>query len=262
MSPPVRIHPDLESLSRAAAEHFVALATEAVSKRGRFAVALSGGSTPRETYTLLASPAFAPLVPWTQVHVFWGDERCVPPDHPDSNYRMAWETLLRHLPIPRDHIHRMVGEIDPPQAAGEYEEQLRAFFAHSPEEPGLPRFDLVLLGMGRDGHTASLFPKSEALREAQRWVVAQEVEPQAAWRLTLTPIAINATRQVIFLVAGQEKAEALREVLEGSPQPERLPAQAIRPDSGHLLWLVDAGAASLLSQDPGGSNRRRDPDDV
>ena len=248
MSPTVKIHPDLESLSRAVAEHLVALANEAIAERGRFAVALSGGATPRETYALLASPAFASQVPWTQVHVFWGDERCVPPDHPDSNYRMAWETLLQHVPISRDHIHRMAGEIDPPQAAGEYEEQLRAFFAHSPEEPGLPRFDLVLLGMGRDGHTASLFPKSGALREAQRWVVAQEVEPQAAWRLTLTPIAINATRQVTFVVSGRDKSETLQRVLEGPRRPEELPAQSIQPADGQLAWLVDRAAASALER--------------
>lgn len=248
MSPPVRIHPDLKSLSRAAAEHLVALATEAVSERDRFSVALSGGATPRETYALLASPAFALLVPWTQVHIFWGDERCVPPDHPDSNYRMAWETLLRHVPIPADHIHRMRGEMDPREAARDYEKRLRALFALSPEEPDLPRFDLVLLGMGRDGHTASLFPNSQALRESKRWVVAQEVEPQAAWRLTLTPIAINAARLVTFLVSGRDKSEMLQRVLEGASRPEELPAQSIRPADSKLAWMVDRAAASALER--------------
>ncbi len=171
----------------------------------------------------------------------------MPPDHADSNYWLARETLLRHVPIPPDHIHRMRGEMDPLEAAREYEERLQRFFTIASEEPATPRFDLVLLGMGADGHTASLFPRSEALRESQRWVVAQRLEPHGAWRLTLTPIAINAARRVTFLASGQEKAWALREVLEGSPQPERLPAQAIRPSDGRLAWLVDAPAASLLA---------------
>jgi 6-phosphogluconolactonase len=244
-----RVYPDADSLARAAAEHFTNLATEAMAARGRFVVALSGGSTPRTTYALLASDEFAGRVDWPRVHVFWGDERCVPPDHSDSNYRMARETLLDHVPLPTRNVHRLPDEMEPEQAAGEYERTLRSFFAQQPrgketrDGKPIPRFDLVLLGMGEDGHTASLFPGTAALHEQTRWVVAHYVDKLSAWRVTLTPVAINAAAHVTFLVSGAGKAERLREVLDGQHQPDVLPAQIVRPTDGRLLWLADAAAA-------------------
>ncbi len=234
-------YPDATSLARAAAEHFVTLAAEAIAARGRFAVALSGGSTPYATYTLLASDDFAARVDWPRVHVFWGDERCVPPDHPESNFRLAEEALLSRVPIPPGNLHRVRGELEPEVAAQAYAAELRTFFGAP-----WPRFDLVLLGMGDDGHTASLFPGLAALHETARSVVAvtAHYQDRPAHRVTLTTPAINAARQVLFLVTGATKAETLRAVLEG---PEGLyPAQRIRPISGHLTWLMDAAAASKL----------------
>jgi 6-phosphogluconolactonase len=237
----VRMYADPASLARAAAEHFVALAAEAIAARGRFAVALPGGSTPRATYALLASDEFAALINWARVHVFWGDERCVPPDHPGSNYRMARQALLDHVPLPAGNVHRIRGEMEPGAAAQAYAAELGAFFGTP-----WPSFDLVLLGMGDDGHTASLFPGSDALQERLRPVIAVKAEYQdrPAHRVTLTAAAINAARRVLFLVAGAAKAETLQAVLEGPAR--RFPAQRIRPTSGQLTWLVDIEAASRL----------------
>jgi 6-phosphogluconolactonase len=246
-----KVYPDAVSLARAAAEYFVALAVEAMAARGRFVVALSGGSTPRATYALLAAE-FATSVDWSHVYVFWGDERCVPPDHPDSNYRMACEVLLDQVPLSARNVHRIHGEIHPEEAAADYERMLRLFFTQQPRgketgsERPIPRFDLVLLGMGEDGHTASLFPGTAVLHEGTRWVVAHYVGKLSAWRVTLTSVAINAAARVVFIVSGAGKAERLRQVLAGPYRPDILPAQLIRPDGGHLLWLVDAAAAALL----------------
>lgn len=234
---------DGAELARAAAEEFTRRAADAARARSRFSVALSGGSTPRRLYRLLADPAqpFRDRIDWSATYVFWGDERHVPPDHPDSNYRMAREALLDVVPLPAGNVHRMRGEeADAAHAARSYEEELRSFFS------GPPRFDLVLLGLGADAHTASLFPGSEAVREREHWVVAPWVEKLASWRLTLTPAVFDRAAAVIFLVQGEEKAEALRAVLEGDPDPDRYPAQAVRPESGDLLWLVDDAAASGL----------------
>jgi len=237
----VEVYPDPEALAQAVAERFVARAVEAVAARGRFAVALAGGTTPRAAYALLALPHYAARVDWARVHVFWGDERCVPPEHPDSNYRMARQALLEHVPIPLENVHRLRGELDPRQAADACERELRSFFAGGP-----PAFDLVLLGLGRDGHTASLFPGAAAPGETGRWAVAEYVEALGAWRLTLTPVLFNAAAEVIFMVSGADKAERLRQVIVGPYQPQRLPAQAIRPVQGNLRWLVDAAAAGWL----------------
>jgi 6-phosphogluconolactonase len=234
-------------LARAAAEEFTRRADDAVRARARFSVALSGGSTPRRLYRLLADSAqpFRDRIDWSATHVFWGDERHVPPDHPDSNYRMAREALLDVVPVPAGNVHRMRGEeADATRAASEHEADLRAFFSN--DFSGEPRFDLVLLGLGADAHTASLFPGSAAVRERERWVVAPWVEKLASWRLTLTPAVLNRSAAVIFLVQGEEKAEALRAVLEGEIDPDRYPAQVVRPESGDLLWLVDDAAASSL----------------
>jgi 6-phosphogluconolactonase len=250
----VEVASDPESLARAGAEHFVAFATAAIAARGRFAVALSGGETPRDMYAELARPPLLDRVDWSRVHVFWGDGRCVPPDHPDSNYRMARETLLDHVPLPAANIHRIQGEIEPEQAALEYEQELRGVFSGSPDraasgdagEP--PRFDLILLGMGEDGHTASLFPGTPALRERRRWVVAQRVEKLDAWRITLTLPVINAAADVLFLISGAKKAKALSRVLADAPpaDAEDLPARLVAPTAGRIIWLVDAAAAALL----------------
>jgi 6-phosphogluconolactonase len=218
-------------------------------------VALSGGGTPRGLHTLLADPAepFRAAVPWDRLHVFWGDERPVPPDHPDSNYRMAHDTLLRHVPVPPEHVHRIVAEDpDHARAAARYAETLaRVFAAHGRLESGWPRFDLVLLGMGGDGHTASLFPGGDALREATRPVVAAWVAKLGTHRITLTPPVLNGADAVMLLVTGSDKAAALAAVLEGPRQPDVYPSQAIRPRTGRLLWLVDAAAAARLAAPPG-----------
>jgi 6-phosphogluconolactonase len=248
----IKVYPDAWRLAHAAADHIVLLAGEAIASHGRFAVALAGGSTPKAAYALLATDEYATRVDWSRVHIFWGDERCVPPDHPDSNYRMAREALLDHVPLPAENVHRMRGELEPGQAAREYEAVLRTFFSPSGAdgeaqgETLFPSFDLILLGMGDDGHTASLFPGTVAIHEQTRWVVAQRVEKLEAWRITLTPVVINAAANVTFVVSGAGKAERLRQVLNGPRQPDVLPAQVVDPDSGRLYWLVDGSAASSL----------------
>jgi 6-phosphogluconolactonase len=243
----LRVARDASDLARRAADVFASIAEDAVRKRGRFMVALAGGDTPRALYAVLAADAQvpAPRLDWSRARVFWGDERCVPPDHPESNYRMASEALLDKVPIPAAHVHRMRGEDEDPQRAADlYASVLRAAFgAPAPE---LPRFDLVLLGLGADAHTASLFPGSSVLRETARLVAAPHVEKLAAHRLTLTPPVLNAAMHVVFLVSGRAKAGPLRDVLEQEVRPELRPAQCVRPERGELLWLVDAEAASRL----------------
>lgn len=238
---------DLADVSRYAAEEFVRLANEATGSGGRFTVALSGGSTPKALYTLLATDTFRVRIPWEKVHLFWGDERCVPPDHADSNYRMVRESLLNHAPIPKENIYRILGEdSDPGKAATSYESTLRESFGLTPTQ--LPRFDLVLLGMGDDGHTASLFPHTAALSEMQRLVVANYVEKFGTHRLTLTIPVINHAAQVVFLISGGSKAAVLKEVLEGKDDPHRLPSRLIHPVTGKLLYIIDQAAGQELSQ--------------
>jgi len=186
---------DVDELNRKAAERFITLAADAISRSGRFTVALSGGSTPKALYSLLASPAYRERIDWSRIHLFWGDERCVPPDHPESNFRMVQESLLSRIQIPSENVHRMMGEKEPEQARQEYEEHLKQFFRLPPGE--VPRFDLILLGLGEDGHTASLFPGSAALNENQRLVATIYVEKLKAQRLTLTLPVINAAAQII-----------------------------------------------------------------
>lgn len=237
------VQPDPTAVARVAAERFAALSSAARASRGQFSVALAGGSTPGDTYALLASDEFAAQVDWPCVHVFWGDERCVPPHDPDSNFRLADESLLSHVPIPAGNLHRMRGELEPQAAAQAYAAELRAFFGAP-----WPRFDLVLLGMGNDGHTASLFPGSVALQETEDAVVAltAHYQDRPACRVSLTPRAINGSRQVLFLVTGSAKAGTLKAVLEGPGG--HYPAQHIRPTAGHLTWLLDAAAASQLKR--------------
>lgn len=233
---------DAAELAREAARRFAELAEAFTNDAGRFTVALSGGSTPKAMFQLLAEKPFANSLPWRSICFFWGDERCVPPDHMDSNFRMANDTLLSKVPIPRENVFRIPAEDeDHERAAANYSETLQKFFAE--EQPGL---DLIFLGMGADGHTASLFPGTTALRVNDRIAVANYVEKFQSWRITLTSGAINRARNIIFLVAGADKAPALKEVIEGPRNPEQYPSQLIEPNYGALLWMIDESAASLL----------------
>ena len=238
----IQIVEDTIALAHEAADRFVAASEEAIDNRGQFTVALSGGSTPQETYLRLADPTLATKVSWRNVHLFWGDERCVPPDHPDSNYRMARKTMIQKVPIPQANVHRIQGELDPDLAAEAYVEELRSLFGSNER----PRFDLIYLGLGQDGHIASLFPGSHALRETERWALAVFSEAHQSWRVTLTPPVLNSARQLSFLVSGKSKADRLQEVLEGEPQSEPLPAQLVQPLNGQVTWLVDQAAAARL----------------
>ena len=244
----VQVFADADELSDAAADLVVLRAAAAIASDGRFTLVLSGGSTPRRLYGRLASPRCRDRIEWAQVHLFWGDERCVPPADAASNYRMAREVLIDHVPIPPAQVHRIRGEADPATAAAEYEWTLRSILrGRDGQETTPPGFDVVLLGLGRDGHTASLFPGKTAGRETTRWVVAEYVEPQAMWRVTLTPPLINAAQTVVFLVAGPDKAEALAAALEGPATPDVLPAQRIKPGGAGPLWMVDRAAAARLA---------------
>ncbi len=237
----IKTYPDADTLAREAALHFIECASEAIAEHGHFSVALAGGSTPKALYKTLATVELVPRVQWEKVHVFWGDERCVAPNHEESNYHMTFDVMLRHLPIPVNQIYRMEGELVPKDAAKAYDDRLKQFFQQK-----RPRFDLVLLGLGDDGHTASLFPGTKALTETKRWVTANYVRKLSSWRLTLTARLINQAANVTFLVSGEGKANALRRVLAGRYTPEEIPAQVIRPERGQLRWLVDAEAAALL----------------
>lgn len=240
------------AVAHAAANAMVDAAESAIGARGHFTIALSGGSTPQALYELLATDEYRDRIDWGNTFVFWGDERAVPPDDEASSYRMAHESLLGRVPIPQDNIYRIQGEGDANAAAADYEQQLRTFFgARAPGASIQPRFDLILLGMGDDGHTASLFPETEALDEEARWVIAHFVPKVDMWRISLTAPAINAARQIIFLVTGAGKADTLRDVLEGPRRPRQLPAQLIQPINGSLLWLVDEAAAARLSHGGG-----------
>lgn len=232
------------NLARAAARHFVARSLEAVAIRGSFTVALSGGSTPRSLYEVLADPEepFRALVPWSDIHFFWSDERHVPPNHPESNYRMAYEAMLSHVPVSEANVHRIRSENpDAAAAAQAYEEELIEVTKAS-----LPRLDLILLGLGNDGHTASIFPGSDVVHETKRLVAAPWIEQLKTYRITMTLPLINNAASVLFLVSGSEKAEIVKEVLEG---PKRYPAQEVRPGSGDLIWLLDREAAGKLGHD-------------
>jgi 6-phosphogluconolactonase len=237
---------DLEELSEAAAGEFSRIACDAIAARRRFLVVLTGGSTPRRLYELLTTDRYRHRVAWDRVEFFWGDERAVRPDDRDSNFRMADDILLEPLAIPRAHIHRIEGERNDLDAAAlAYEREIARVFGALPDGPP-PAFDLVLLGMGTDGHTASLFPGTDVSAQTSRWVVSQYVAAIAANRVTMTPRLLNAARQVMFLVAGAEKADALALVLEGVRDPQRLPARMIEPTSGVLVWFVDRAAAARL----------------
>jgi 6-phosphogluconolactonase len=242
--PEIIVCHDANELSRTAAERFAALAKAAVSVRGRFSVALSGGSTPKALYALLATDEFRSQLPWQELHLFWGDERCVPPDHGESNFRMVREALLSKITIPSENIHRMAGEKPPADGAADYQAQLQKFFHLA--DGAWPRFDLVLLGLGEDGHTASLFPGSAALNEQQRWVATSYVEKLHAHRLTLTFPLINHAAQISFLVSGASKAPIVEAIICDSN--DSLPAARIQPVDGQVTWFVTQDAAGALAK--------------
>jgi 6-phosphogluconolactonase len=245
---PINVSVDRNALMRAAAERIVAVASAAIKARRRFDWALSGGSTPKQLYSLLGTAQFATRIDWQRVHLFWGDERCVPPDHPDSNYRMVRESLLTAISIPEVNVHRMLAELSPAHAATEYERDLAQHFKQTPGTTP-PQFDLMLLGMGPDGHTASLFPGTPALQEKARWVVPNRVDKLDSWRLSLTFPVINAARQVSFLVSGADKAAPLSQVLAQGPA-SALPAALVQPTAGEVEWLIDQPAAAAIPTRP------------
>lgn len=241
-APQVRVFPSEEEFFRGAAETFCKIGSDAIRERGRYTVALSGGSTPRTLHQQLAS-SFSRSLPWDKVFFFWGDERHVPPDFPESNFRMAKETLLSKLPIPDQNIFRMRGELpDANEAAAQYEEVLRDFFKPAAEQ--FPRLDLILLGIGPEGHTASLFPETRALEETLRSVVGNWVAVHSTWRITLTYPTLNGAANVIFLANGRSKADIVRHALR-DPDAS-LPCQGVEPTNGELMWYLDKHAAAEL----------------
>lgn len=239
----IKVFPDPEALSRFAAELFVKSAHEAVKDHGRFAVALSGGNTPRRMYELLAGESQGNQVPWQKTHLFWGDERCVPLTSPDSNAGEAMRLWLNNAPIPESNVHPVDGSLKPGEAAQKYNREVGTYFGGSPVV-----FDLILLGLGENGHTASLFPETPVLDERSRIACEVYVAEQDMYRVTLTAPVINNARTVIFLVFGGKKADIVHEVLEGENDPQRIPAQLIRPIKGQLLWLLDESAASRIKE--------------
>jgi len=243
----IEVLPDPEAVARRAADVLASAAQEAAAARGAFTLALSGGDAPRPLYALLARQLFTQKIPWRRVYLYWSDERCVPPDSEQSNYGMAHELFIRHVPIPDENVQRMRGEDEPEEAARAYERLLSqppALAAHS--QADLPVLDFVHLGLGPDGHTASLFPHSPALAVEDRLVVVNESEGTGK-RLTVTYPVINAARRVVFIVTGAAKAGIVAEVLEGLRAPDAVPAQAVGPVHGSLTWLLDEAAASELS---------------
>ena len=240
------VWPTSAAMAEGSARLFAAHVEKAVSTRGIARVAISGGSTPKAMFKLLADPAgpFLQTIPWDKLQLFWVDERCVPPDDPESNYGVARELLLSQVPIPPEHVYRMEGELDPEEAAARYESTLRNVMKLEGAES--PAFDLVMLGMGPDGHTASLFPHTAGLDEMGRLVIANHVPQKESWRISLTWPVINQAGEVAFEIEGASKADVLAEVLTGPREPERLPSQLIRPSSGKLLFLLDEAAAAKL----------------
>lgn len=242
------IVPDAASLAERAAREVLADAERAVAASGHFTLVLSGGNTPRRLYERLATSPYLERMPWDRTHVFWGDERHVPPDHAESDYRMAFEAMLAKVPLAPERIHRIEAELaDAAEAAARYEATIRQVFASfGRASDGPPSFDLVLLGLGADGHTASLFPGSAAIDEPRAWVAAPYVAKFGTHRITLTPRVLDAAAHVMFLVSGTDKAEAVHAAKRGPIDPRWHPSQAIQPTSGRLTWLLDAGAAARL----------------
>jgi 6-phosphogluconolactonase len=240
--PQIRVLRDLEALSLAAAELVSSIAQGSIAGKGGFTVALSGGNTPRRLYSLLGAAPFRERIAWKKVHLFWADERCVPADHTESNYRLVADTLLRRVDVPKDQVHRIRGEDEPERAAREYEEDIRRFFGPATA----PVFDLVLLGAGEDGHTASLLPGSPALREKHRLAVPVYREPPKHSRITLTLPALNHASHILFLASGHAKAAVVHEIVEDG-NPKQYPAGLVQPVNGTVTWMIDQEAAGLLA---------------
>ena len=238
----VRVFQDLDALSRAAAELFTTRAKRCVASQGRFAVALSGGATPRGLYALLGSTPFCEKTEWKRTHIFWADERCVPGDHPESNFKLAVDEFLSKIIIPKENIHRIKGEEGPGRAAQDYEEELRSFFG-----PAFPVFDLIILGAGEDGHTASLFPGSASLHERARFALPVHLEPPKLDRVTLTLPVLDHAAEVLFLASGRAKAGIVHAILENG-NPMHYPAGLVRPVRGSITWFIDRQAAGLLTE--------------
>lgn len=242
MKPEIRIFRDHEQLSRSAATLFVEQASRSIDERGRFLVALNGGGTPTRLFQLFRSD-LREKVEWDKIHIFWGDERIVPSDHPESSYGQARDLFLRHVPIPEGNVHHIQADLQPDEAAKDYSFVLEQFTKPDLE---LIRFDLIYLGLGEDGHTASLFPGSPLDVEEPVIPVTGEYQGRPARRITLTPLVINNARMIVFMATGDKKAATLREVLSGRYDPERYPAQRIEPKNGKVIWLVDEDAAGKL----------------
>jgi 6-phosphogluconolactonase len=237
----IEIHPDAHAAARAGAESFVVRAAEAVRARGRFTVALSGGTAPKEMYTLLGMDEFAARVPWRGVHLYWGDDRCVPAHHPRSNYGMAWDAFISPVPIPPANVHRIEGELPAREGAARYAAELARGFG-----PGIPRFDLVHLGIGPDAHTCSLFPFDPLLQEREMAVAPALLRSLGEPRVTFTFPVVNAAQRVEMFVVGGDKAPVVWQVLRGPLDPFRLPAQNVHPMDGELVWIMDQAAAAQL----------------
>ena len=239
----IAIYPDIDTLSQEAAQYIVRLANQSIVTHGRFTIALSGGSTPKKLYGLLGSEPFRSQIDWAQVEIFWGDERCVSPDDPESNYAMAQQVLLSKIPIPNNRIHRMPADQSDREAASQaYTEEMRRTFGTD----GIPAFDLIQLGMGPEGHTASLFPHQPSIHEQQRLVMPVSVPKPPPDRLTFTPPLLNAAHNILFLVTGSEKSDAIHTVLEGDYNPDEYPAQIVQPEHGEVVWILDKEAAAKI----------------
>jgi len=240
------VFPDIEKMTYSAADYVVKVAQESIASHGRFTFALSGGTTPRKLYALLATEPYRSQMAWEKVEIFWSDERCVPPDDAESNYHLAQEVLFSKLTLSPSQIHRMpADEADRDAAAEQYSQEMQRVFGET-----LPHFDLIQLGMGPEGHTASLFPHQLSLQEQQRLVIPVTVPKPPPPRLTITPPLLNAARYILFLVTGREKADAVQAVLEGDYQPDEYPAQIVQPHQGQVTWMFDKAAATKLTKLP------------
>jgi 6-phosphogluconolactonase len=241
MTPQLLIAPSMQAWIDESVQIITQASNQVISQRGKFSMVLSGGSTPRSIYQALADPQNASQIDWPFTYIFWGDERSVPPDHADSNYLMAKQALLDHVPVPPENIYRIRGELSPQDSAADHEERIKSFFKDQER-----RFDLVLLGLGADGHTASLFPESQALNENQNWVAPNYAPSQQAWRITLTYPALLSARQAIFLVSGAGKAKVVKQIIQDPYSSTQFPAAKVAANHPNLSWILDQGAAKHL----------------
>jgi 6-phosphogluconolactonase len=243
----LHIYKDNDALSRAAAEWITRYISDTLQNQDRFTWVLSGGNTPKSLYELLGAPPYLEKIQWNKIHIFWGDERAVPFDDPRNNAKMAYDALLNHVPVPSAQIHIMRTDIAPEKSAADYEQILHQYFGNA-DRPSSTSFDLVLLGMGEDGHTLSLFPGTEVVHESQAWVKAFFLKAQDMYRITLTKTIVNSSCTIAFLTTGSNKSKAIKQVLEGPADPDLYPSQEIKPQTGQLHWFVDEAAAEKLSK--------------